>query len=1758
MAQTWNNFISAGTQWSNAANWLPAAAPASSVNNVFNFGASGLQTAVGYTTTNAGGAFDVNSLVFNAAGAPNGAVTVTNTLATDTIQFNTSGSGTLPSILQSSTGRVAFRHAVAGSAGVTLAGGAGGTTLEFLGSGIGDVFMDSRIVSTGAGASGSHINMTGTRRWGAGATVRLGGTNSTFSGNTVLDSGNLMLSNVLNTTGAINLTASVASTTVSSLGTGTLVINGGTVQFDPLAISSGATPTGITGTLQLNNNLLLNRDLNITGVQPATAPSGNINGIFGGVISGAGGINVAPLNGSNVYAFTGANTFSGVVNVTPVGNTVAIVQAGTANVSTGTFAGASGFVASGNSSITLNNVFGVQTRVNTVTAPTLTLNRGNFNLLGNASANTSETFGMLTTTGMGTVSVFNGSSTVQNTSLTFSSLNRGADNRGTLSIAATNLGSGTGLGEGILKFTANPGGALGGGGGAGTTTRSILPYALANTQAVTAIVSGTLSNAGTTLNGLAAANNASYTLVRWDSGTGRIEPLNLATEYAANLYTTGSTVPDVNMRLASSTAQPSAQSRAGLNNPAAAPYTTNSLVLDTNVAAVNPVGVSLAGTGTLRVRGGAIVSASNSGASAITLPSEINTPVLDFGSTTGYIHTLAGLTVNSNITGSGGLVKSQGGTLILNGNNTFTGGLTGASGPVQFSNDANLGAPGEPLVLNSGLTTALTFQPSNLHMSGPGTATVNRPVTIGDGGAVVSVTHANSALTLPGVIAGTGQFVKGGAGVLTLTGANPYTGNTVLGGGTLRVPNDAALGAPSSGIVFAGGTFEPTASFSTNRDMLLTATSILFTNGQNLTLTGDLTTPSTVTANTLVKDSPGDFTITSATSFTGAYQNGTSAPAVRGLNTAATTNSGRTILSGPNGSLSKAANVLILGGGEVVLDNSAAISNNRIGHATVGMAGNFTILGNAGGSVTESIGALSFLPSGSAPYGGTLTLVQPATGGPGETTALTATSTSANNGLGTVFVRGTNFAAASGDRTGLVFGTAPTLINSILPSYVGATSATSEPTTFLTTTIIPVPAPNSNVFALTPFAAYTAAAGALGAGAAANTYDVTGAASFTGAAAATALRISPGGSVALTAAGDVLTLGAGAVLSTGGANSGITGVGGLAFGALPARFTVTSNSALSVSPTISGTAGFIKSGDGTLTLNRAANLTTVATVGVAGGTLRYGIANALPIASNVFINGGATLDLNGNSSTLATIASFGNVALGAGNLTLSSGTAPTVAYGGSLSGTGALIKTGSNTVIFNGSSPAYTGQISILNGTLNLASDAAAGTGAAPILLGDTSGTNRSVLQIASTATSFSRNITVQSGSTPATPHGLETAGAGTTNISSNIILGNGIRLQGTSAAVGGTVTLSGTISESVAARTLLFFNGNWSLSGNNTYTGGTTFDTTTASWMGAGSDTAFGTGPLTFTAGFGTNLRADGGARTLANNVVVQPDGYVGFTGTNRLTLNGNVNLSAAATTQTFNVTNTAITTLGGIISNGTGGITKNGPGTLELLGANTYSGANIVNAGELKANNLTGSATGTGVVDIRAGAVLSGTGFLVPNLGSEAANLITLRTDAVLSPGNSPGILTAGSVTTTGTVIMEAGSIFRFEYAGTPVSVAVDTGGSATPGAGNDEIAVNGTLNINPNAIFSIAGDFNDYAPGQSYSFLVGTATNTVAAFDITAPAQFDTTGFLNYTTAALQWHNVGNNVFFNIVVPVPEPGTAGLAALTLGALTLRRRRK
>src|SRR5262249_37372846 len=119
------------------------------------------------------------------------------------------------------------------------------------------------------------------------------------------------------------------------------------------------------------------------------------------------------------------------------------------------------------------------------------------------------------------------------------------------------------------------------------------------------------------------------------------------------------------------------------------------------------------------------------------------------------------------------------------------------------------------------------------------------------------------------------------------------------------------------------------------------------------------------------------------------------------------------------------------------------------------------------------------------------------------------------------------------------------------------------------------------------------------------------------------------------------------------------------------------------------------------------------------------------------------------------------------------------------------------------------------------------------------------------------------------------------------------------------------------------------------------------------------------------------------------------GVAGTNSLTLNGNVNLSGVATAQTFNILGTATTTLGGVISNGTGGINKNGPGILVLTGNNTHSGTPTVNAGTLIVNNT----SGPGNVVVNPGAILGGSG----TIGTGGAQTVTVSAGGVIRPGGS-----------------------------------------------------------------------------------------------------------------------------------------------------------
>jgi hypothetical protein len=114
-------------------------------------------------------------------------------------------------------------------------------------------------------------------------------------------------------------------------------------------------------------------------------------------------------------------------------------------------------------------------------------------------------------------------------------------------------------------------------------------------------------------------------------------------------------------------------------------------------------------------------------------------------------------------------------------------------------------------------------------------------------------------------------------------------------------------------------------------------------------------------------------------------------------------------------------------------------------------------------------------------------------------------------------------------------------------------------------------------------------------------------------------------------------------------------------------------------------------------------------------------------------------------------------------------------------------------------------------------------------------------------------------------------------------------------------------------------------------------------------------------------------------------------------------------------------------------------------LSGASTYTGQTIVNSGTLVAANTTGSATGTGTVDVKDGATLAGTGILSGPLTIETGGVLSLGANGVgalhggatllnansflnidLDPTNSLGNGIADALYVTGSVSLDASNLF------------------------------------------------------------------------------------------------------------------------------------
>ncbi|OWT53393.1 hypothetical protein CEY08_29710, partial [Achromobacter insolitus] len=165
------------------------------------------------------------------------------------------------------------------------------------------------------------------------------------------------------------------------------------------------------------------------------------------------------------------------------------------------------------------------------------------------------------------------------------------------------------------------------------------------------------------------------------------------------------------------------------------------------------------------------------------------------------------LGVNGAVSGAGGLVKSGGGAMVLNGSNSYIGGTTIADGILRIGRDANLGAAAGGLTFNGG-TLATT-----------GTFDISRAVTLAQTGRVDVA--AGTTLGLSGLVSGGGSLVKAGAGTLVLDGINVYGGGTRIDGGTLQIARDESLGHVTGALVFGGGALATTDSFTTSRAITL-------------------------------------------------------------------------------------------------------------------------------------------------------------------------------------------------------------------------------------------------------------------------------------------------------------------------------------------------------------------------------------------------------------------------------------------------------------------------------------------------------------------------------------------------------------------------------------------------------------------------------------------------------------------------------------------------------------------------------------------------------------------------------------------------------------------------------------------------------------------------------------------------------------------------------------------------------------------------
>ncbi|HEY1376643.1 MAG TPA: hypothetical protein VGF55_07605 [Gemmataceae bacterium] len=936
-AQTYTWVSQTPGNWSNPANWLtPPGVPVSGTGTVVEFDLVGVNSSFN-ATQDISPTFQVNQFVFNVFGniGPNAVPAAGG----QPIALVANGPSP-PAILQNNFGIGGVSAALPSG---TLIGGGGTGALSVGGTLAGSVTLDGNAnLSVGLVLpTGGDATFNGTGR----PTVTLQGLSGTTN-RVILDFG----------PGAVSLGSSAAYTAANGVelrsgtmtlagtnnllgaATNALVVKGGTVA----SVSSSAN-TLIT----LPNPIRLDgSDLVITGTTALTL-QGAIT-----TVSGTPGLRIADslrvtlLNSADHPGPTviGPNA--------PIGSSVSLASltldtdAGTGNA--GRLTATSSIAVNRGGMLTLSNANGVNNdRVPTVP---LALNGGQLAYSPLAGAANSETFGDLTLRGQAVIFVPNSTNPATTTALQFGTLTQGS--RGTLNIVGPVSGGPASAAVSKLTFAA-PLTGLADPLGGGPTNLPVVPFISGNST----------SNSDSSPRDLYTPDG---------NGVRALGSAEVDTVAAG-----GALVPHTNNLVTGSPAP-------------LAPGTTVRVNALRSGSAIGGAFTVFGGTGsTLQVYSGQVVALANT---------TLSMPVLDFADRTGYLFVGSGITVNSSITGSAGLVvtaegQRSSGQVTLRTANPFTGGLTingtGQNGAaiLSFTADDQLGAAGGGITLAGG----------QLQMNAPGAVTVARPLTVTEADGTI---FAGGPLTydLTGST-GPGRLTLGGTN-LRVTGTGGWTGGTNITATTLQFTGEQNFGP---GPINLFGTLKAVSAGTLTR-------TIVSNSGQLDTAGFDWTLSGTIQGTGFTKSGAGTLTVTTPQPLTG------------GVSLTA----GALTLTG-NGAFGNVRSVSVPRGDTLTLDDTAGNFPNRL-PAQVSLGGELVVRGNAAGTA-ESTGTLFMSSSSSTPA---VVSLRPA---PGASVELHAAGFFGNTGLPLV-VRGPGLGGSGPNTSRLTLSSPPQTVGGIVPNVL--------------------------------------------------------------------------------------------------------------------------------------------------------------------------------------------------------------------------------------------------------------------------------------------------------------------------------------------------------------------------------------------------------------------------------------------------------------------------------------------------------------------------------------------------------------------------------------------------------------------------------------------------------------------------------------------------------------------------------------------------